>query len=398
MTRLWMTAFGFMIVSASQAESPSTCQGLLSDPEVYAKVMDAVNSTLVENNGYRVTSDKIFSNLADWINALSWLEEKPTLYTRLQKIWSTMDSAQTREQIIACYPNLDKFLHPEAAKQADAAKHVGAEKQAEAARQAAATNRLEALKQKEKAARQRLGAAAPEPTQAEEAAKQRWDAAAPERAQAEEAAKERWDAAAPERAQADEAAKQRLEAAKHRWEAVAPERAQAEEAAKQQLEAAKQRWDATAPERAAKASEQAEAAKQVEAAKQAEAAKQKEDAARQKLEAEARARTQAEEDAGQAELKLKLAYADSIIVKRCHAERESDDTSYINETQLANAQAALSVLEQKFKNLNIDLNTIRNQAQTVADDNFSRLDEREVGRLCLGALIQLTGKYSVLNF
>lgn len=375
-----MTAFGFMIVSASQAQSPSTCQGLLSDPEVYAKVMDAVNSTLVENNGYRVTSDKIFSNLADWINALSWLEEKPTLYTRLQKIWSTMDSAQTREQIIACYPNLDKFLHPEAAKQADAAKHVGAEKQAEAARQAAATNRLEALKQKEKEARQRL------------------EAAAPERTQAEEAAKQRWDAAAPERAQADEAAKQRLEAAKHRWEAVAPERAQAEEAAKQQLEAAKQRWDATAPERAAKASEQAEAAKQVEAAKQAEAAKQKEDAARQKLEAEARARTQAEEDAGQAELKLKLAYADSIIVKRCHAERESDDTSYINETQLANAQAALSVLEQKFKNLNIDLNTIRNQAQTVADDNFSRLDEREVGRLCLGALIQLTGKYSVLNF
>jgi hypothetical protein len=27
--------------------------------------------TLVENTGYGVTSDKIFSNLADWINALS---------------------------------------------------------------------------------------------------------------------------------------------------------------------------------------------------------------------------------------------------------------------------------------------------------------------------------------
>src|SRR6476660_1489636 len=121
-----------MLVSTAQAaEPPSSCQGLLSDPEVYAKVKDAVRYTIVFNSGSRSTSDKIFSDLAHWLEPDFWLEREATLDTRLQKIRSEIDSPQVREQIIACYPSLDKFLHPEAAKQAEAASQAEAAKQAE---------------------------------------------------------------------------------------------------------------------------------------------------------------------------------------------------------------------------------------------------------------------------
>jgi hypothetical protein len=93
MTRFWAAAVGFIFVSTAQAAQPPTsCQGPLSDPEVYEKVKDAVIYTLVFNAGSESTSDKIFSDLAHWLEGDAFLP--PSLYTRLQKIRSDMDSPQ----------------------------------------------------------------------------------------------------------------------------------------------------------------------------------------------------------------------------------------------------------------------------------------------------------------
>jgi hypothetical protein len=334
MTRFWAAALGFMFVSTVQAAQPQpSCQGLLSDPEVYAKVEGAVLYTVVVNNGSGSTSDKIFSDVAHWLEAESiWLEGESQLYTRLQKIRSEIDSAQMREQIRACYPNLDNLLDPEAAKQAVAAKRAEAAKQAEAAEQAEAAKRAEALKQREEAARQAL------------------EAGAPARAQAEEAARQAWEAGAP---------------------------ARAKEAAKQ-AEAARQAWEAGAPARAE------------EAAKQAEARRQAEEAARQ----------------AETEYKLKVAYSDYIVVKRCHDDIEGYLPGYISEPQLAKAQAAVSAIEQKIKSPNIDLDALRKQAETVADykaTGLGRMPQAWPGHpsnpveiLCNGALGELIQNYVLL--
>jgi hypothetical protein len=142
MTRFLPVALACMLISTARAaEPPSSCQGLLSDPDVYGAVKDAVVYTIVFNDGLGASSDKIFSDLGYWLDGkLFWLEDESTLPTRLKKIISEIDSAEIREQITACYPNLDKFLHPEAAKQAEAARLAEAAKRAEAAKLAEPRN------------------------------------------------------------------------------------------------------------------------------------------------------------------------------------------------------------------------------------------------------------------
>jgi hypothetical protein len=92
-----------MFVSTAQAaQPPSSCEGLLSDPEVYAKVEGAVVYTLVVNNGSRSNDDKIFSDMAHWLeDDFIGPKGKSRLYTRLQDIRSAIDSTQMREQITA---------------------------------------------------------------------------------------------------------------------------------------------------------------------------------------------------------------------------------------------------------------------------------------------------------
>jgi hypothetical protein len=164
-------------------------------------------------------------------------------------------------------------------------------------------------------------------------------------------------ARAEEVAKQAEAVRQAEVAARQEWEA----RAQLEEAARQA-------WEAGAPARAVEAAKEAEAANKAETAQRAEVAKRAEEAARQVQEAEAQPRDQEQGTRRQEEYKLK-AYVEYTIVKRCHDERE---WGYISEPQLAKAQAALNAIEQKIKNPNIDLDALWKQANTVADDNFSR--------------------------
>ena len=384
-----------MLISTAHAgEPPSSCQGLLSDRDLYAAVNDAVVYTMVFNHGSRASSDKIFSDLGYWLERkLIWLEDDPTLFTRLKKIISEINNAEIREQITDCYPGLDKFLHPAAAKQAEAVKQAEAAERAEAAKMAETAKRTEAAKSKEAAARQAWEAGAPARSQLEEAARQAWKAGAPARAA--EAAKEA------------ELAKRAEEAARHAREAEAPAMSEkqaeaakrAEEAARQAREAqvrleetARQAWAAAAPARAAEAAKLAEAEKQAKAAKQAEDARQAEEAARQAREADAQARAQEERTRRQEEYILKAAYADYTIVKRCHDKRE---WGYISEPQLAEVQAALSDIEQKIKKPNIDLDALQKQANTLADDLFFRAEAWEghptnpVEDLCNGALAEL---------
>ena len=128
--------------------------------------------------------------------------------------------------------------------------------------------------------------------------------------------------------------------------ARAADAARQAEIAKRAEEAARQAWEAGAPARAAEATRQAEAAKRVQQATS---------------EAWAKAGT---------EQNLKVAYADYIVVKRCHDERGSYLSGSISEPQLAKAQAAVRAIEQKIKNPNIDLDALWKQAKTVAEDNF----------------------------
>jgi hypothetical protein len=387
MTRFLAVSLGCMLIStAHAAEPPSSCQGLLSDPDVYGAVKDAVVYTMVFNQGSRASSDKIFSDLGYWLDRkLIWLEDEPTLLARLQKIISEIDNADVREKITNCYPGLDKFLHPAAAKQAEAVKQAEAAERAEAAKLAETAKRTEATKSMEAAARQALEAGAPAQSKLEEAARQAWKAGVPARAA--EAAKEA------------ELAKRAEEAARHAREAEAPKQAEAakraEEAASQareaqvQLEeAARQAWAAAAPARAAETAKLAEAEKQAKAAKQTEDARQVEEATRQAREADAQSRAQEEKTRIQEEYILKVAYADYTIVKRCHDKRE---WGYISEPQLAEAQAALS----EIKKPNIDLDALQKRANTLADDLFFEAEVSKghptdpVERLCNGALAEL---------
>jgi hypothetical protein len=185
--------------------------------------------------------------------------------------------------------------------------------------------------------------------------------------------------------------------------------AQAEQARAQ--EAARQAWEAGAPARAAEAEKQEEAAKQELAAKQAAAEKKREEAERQARKAEAQAHAWAEEARRQAnaalEFKLTAAYVDDIIITRCHDERDGDRAASISETQLAKAQAAMSVIEQNLKRPGIDLAALRKQAKSLADDNFIWVRNmpkpqperavRPVEMLCKGALQQLMQIYEILS-
>ena len=155
MTRLLAVALGCMLISMAHAgEPPSSCQGLLSDRDLYAAVKDAVVYTMVFNHGSGASSDKIFSDLGYWLERkLIWVEDDPTLFTRLKKIISEINNSEIREQITDCYPGLDKFLHPAAAKQAEAVKQAEAAERAEAAKMAETAKRMEAAKSKEAAAR-----------------------------------------------------------------------------------------------------------------------------------------------------------------------------------------------------------------------------------------------------
>jgi hypothetical protein len=120
MVRIWAVAVGLLVGSTAQAgQPPSSCQGLLSDPDVYEKVKSAVTYAIVFDRGFEPSPDEIFSDLAHWLEDRSiWLERESTLYTQLRKIRSEIDSAEMRGQIAACYPNLDRFLHPDVAKKA----------------------------------------------------------------------------------------------------------------------------------------------------------------------------------------------------------------------------------------------------------------------------------------
>ncbi len=71
MTRFWAAAIGFIFVSTAQAAEPPSCQGLLLDPEVYERVKDAVIYTLLFNAGSESAPDKIFSDLAHWLEGQS---------------------------------------------------------------------------------------------------------------------------------------------------------------------------------------------------------------------------------------------------------------------------------------------------------------------------------------
>jgi chemotaxis protein histidine kinase CheA len=410
MIRIWAVAVGFAFVNAAQAaQPPPSCQGLLSDPQIHEKVKGAVNYAIIFNRGSEPSPDKVFSDLAHWLeDGLIWLERDSTLYRQLQKIRSEIDSGEMREQITACYPYLDRFLHPEVAKKEAAARQAEAVRQAEASRQAEAAARAEATKRQEEAARQAWMAGAPARGQTEEAARQAWEAGAPARAaeaaKREEAARQTWEAGAPERAaraaKAAEALKRAQEAARQ---------AQAEQARAQ--EAARQAWEAEAPARAAEAQKQEEAAKQTLAAKQAAAEKKREEAERQAREAEAQARAQAEEARRQAnaalEFKLTVAYVDDIIITRCHNERDGDRAASISETQVAKAQVAMSAIEQNLKRPGIDLAALRKQANSLADDNFIWVREMPkaqpghanspVEMLCKGALQQLMQLHKSLS-
>ena len=160
-------ALGCMLISTAHAgEPPSSCKGLLSDRDLYAAVNDAVVYTMVFNHGSSAGSDKIFSDLAYWLERkLIWLEDEPILVTRLNKITSEINNADIREQITDCYPGLHKFLHPTAAKQAEAVKQAEAAERAERAKLAKAAKQLE------------------DATQAQEAARQAWESGAPARSQ-----------------------------------------------------------------------------------------------------------------------------------------------------------------------------------------------------------------------
>jgi hypothetical protein len=185
--------------------------------------------------------------------------------------------------------------------------------------------------------------------------------------------------------------------------------AQAEQARAQ--EAARQAWEAEAPARAAEAEKQEEGAKQEFAAKQAKAEKQSEEAARKAREAEAQARARAEEARRQAnavlEFKLTVAYVDEIIITRCHDEPEGDGAVYISETLYAEAQAAMSAIEQNLKRSGIDLAALRKQANSLADDNFIWVQKMPKGQaghanspvemLCKGALQQLMQLHKSLS-
>jgi hypothetical protein len=410
MMRFWAVAVGFALVSTAQAaQPPSSCQGLLSDPEVYDQVKSAVNYAIVFNRGAEPSPDKIFGDLGHWLeDGSSWLKRESTLYTHLRKIRSEIDSGEMRDQIAACYPYLDRFLHPEVAKKAEAARQAEVLRQAEAAREAEAAERAEATKQREETARQAWMAGAPARGQTEEAARQAWEAEAPARAaeaaKREEAARQWYEAGAPQRAaetaKAAEALKRAQEAARG---------AQAEQARAQ--EAARQAWEAGAPARAAEAKKQEEGAKQELAAKQAKAEKKSEEAARKAREAEAQARARAEEARRQAnavlEFKLTVAYVDDIIITRCHDEREGDRAPSISESQLATAQAAVSSIEQNLKRPGIDLATLRKQANSFAEDNFisvRKMPKAQPGHgnspvemLCKGALQQLMQLHKSLS-
>jgi hypothetical protein len=342
------------------------------------------------SNGSRASSDEIFSDLGYWLDRkLIWLEDEPTLLTRLKKIISETDSTEMREQLTACYPKLDKFLHPEAARRAEAAERAEAVKRAEATKQAESAKRMEARRQAEAAARQAWEVGAPARSQFEEAARQAWKAGAPARA--------------AEAAKVAELLKRAKEASEQAREAEAPAIAEkqaeaakrAEEAARQAREAqetARQAWAAAAPARAVEAAKLAEAEKLAKAAKQAEDGRQAEEVARQVREADAQARAQEERTHSQEEYLLTAAYADYTIVKRCHDKRE---WGYISEPQLTHAQAALSGIEQKIKKQNIDLDALQKHAYTLADDLFFRAESSEghppnpVEGLCNAALAEL---------
>ena len=395
MTRFSAVALGCMLMSTAQAgEPPSSCQGLLSDRDLYAAVNDAVVYTMVFNDGSRASSDKIFSDLGYWLERkLIWLENEPRLLTRLKKIISETDSTEMREQLTACYPNLDKFLHPEAARRAETAERAEAEKRAEATKQAESAKRTEATRQAEAAARQAWEVGAPARSQLEEAARQAWKAGAPARAaeaakeakslkRAEEAARQAWEAEAPA------IAEKQAEAAKRAEEAAR----QAREVQVRLEEAARQAWAAAAPARAAEAAKLAEAEKQARSAKQAEDTQRTEEAARHVREADAQARAQEERTRRQEEYILKAAYVDYTIVKRCHDKRE---WGYISEPQLTHAQTALSGVEQKIKKQNIDLDALQKHAYTLADGLLLRAESSEghlpnpVEGLCNAALAEL---------
>jgi hypothetical protein len=401
MVRIWAVALGLLFVSTAQAGQPPSCQGLLSDPLVYERVAGAVNYAIIFNRGSERAPDEIFGDLAHWLeDRSSWLQPESALYARLKTIWSGMDSAEMREQITACYPSLDRYLHPEAARQAEATRQAKAAKQADAERQTEAAKRADAVRRREEDARRTWESGAARRAQLEEAARQASEAGAPARAseaaKREEAARQAWEARAPQRAA--EAAK-RAEAFKRAREAAI--QAQAEQARAQ--DAARQAWKADAPARAAEAEKQEEAAKQELAAKQATAEKKREEAARQAREAEAQARARAEEARRQAnavlEFKLTVAYVDDIIITRCHDEREGDRAAYISETLFAKTQAAMSAIEQKLTRPGIDLAALRKQANSLADDNFvwvRKLPKAQPGHatstvemLCKGALQQL---------
>jgi hypothetical protein len=377
MIKVWAIAFGVMLASTAQAaQPPSSCHGALSDPEVYAKVKDAVTYAMVVHRGSESPPDEIFGNVSHWLEGMTfWLDSGSTLYTRLQKIRSEMGRAETREQITACYPDLNLVLHPEAARRAVATKQAEAAERAEAARQAEAAKRLEIARRREEAARQVWESGAPLRAQREEAAREAWEATAPARgaeaAKREEDAQKAWEAGAPARAaQAAELAergRQALEAAR-----------QAQAGQVRAAEAMRKAWEAEAPARKAQqAAEQEEAAKRAEVAKQSEAAKQTEEATKQREEAAtkarqaaASARAQAKEAGRKINATLEVIYANYSIIMRCHDEREGDHAPYISETQFAEAQVALSAIEQKLKRADIDLAALRKQANSVANDSF----------------------------
>jgi hypothetical protein len=81
MIRIWTVALGLMLVSTAQAAQPPSCQGLLSNPGVYAKVKDAVTYAILFNRGSEPSPDKVFSDLALEDGSI-WLERESTLYSQ----------------------------------------------------------------------------------------------------------------------------------------------------------------------------------------------------------------------------------------------------------------------------------------------------------------------------
>ena len=95
---------------------------------------------------------------------------------------------------------------------------------------------------------------------------------------------------------------------------------------------------------------------------------------------------------------LKDAYTSYIVVKRCYNSREGYLITYTSDAELSKAKAAVSSLEEKLKDRDMDLDALWTKANSLADGllplgSFTSWGYDAIKMRCTGASNQLTQIY-----